>query len=117
MKNWIFLKITVSMRPIIRREEDYQLLDIRERRKFLNRIMRFTKNADIQYATFSVEKKHIADSLGLTVALSKKLSGFIRENYGFFAGFERIVLYYDNGQGELGKLLATVFRCCYRRPK
>ena len=95
--------------PIIRREEDYQYLSITERRKCLNRIMTFAKNCEISYITFSAEKKHMSDSLGLTVALSKQLSTFIREEYDFFSGFNRIVVYYDNGQVELNKLLASVF--------
>jgi len=95
--------------PIIRREEDYQFLSIKERRRCLNRIMTFAKNTDISYTVFSIEKKHLSSSLDLTVQLSKKLSNFIRENYGFFSEFDHIVLYYDNGQVELGKLLATVF--------
>ena len=95
--------------PIIRREEDYQNFSITERRKCLNRILTFAKNSDISYVTFSVEKKHFADSINLTVALSKQLSAFIREEYMFFNQFDRIVIYYDNGQVELNKLLASVF--------
>ena len=95
--------------PIIRREEDYQYLSITERRKCLNRIMTFAKNCEISYITFSAEKKHMFDSLGLTVALSKQLSAFIREEYSFFAQFDKIIVYYDNGQVELNKLLASVF--------
>ena len=95
--------------PIIRREEDYQYLSITERRKCLNRIMTFAKSCEISYITFSVEKKHMSDSLSLTVALSKQLSAFIREEYAFFTQFDKIIVYYDNGQVELNKLLASVF--------
>jgi len=95
--------------PIIRREEDYQTLSITERRKFLNRIMSFARNSEISYVTFSIEKKHTTDSLSLTVSLSKQLSTFIREEYSFFNQFDRIIVYYDNGQIELNKLLASVF--------
>lgn len=95
--------------PIIRREEDYRNLSITERRKCLNRILSFAKNVDISYITFSAEKKNIPDSLGLTVTLSKQLSAFIREEYSFFAGFDKIIVYYDNGQVELNKLLASIF--------
>ena len=95
--------------PIIRREEDYQNYSITERRKFLNRILTFAKNCDISYVTFSVEKKHMSDSLGLTLALSKQLSAFVREEYAFFTQFDKIIVYYDNGQVELNKLLASVF--------
>ncbi len=95
--------------PTIRREEDYQNLSITERRKVLNRILTFAKNCDISYITFSVEKKHISDALALTVALTKQLSSFIREEYAFFSTFDKIIVYYDNGQVELNKLLASVF--------
>lgn len=95
--------------PIIRREEDYQNLSITERRKCLNRILTFAKNCEISYITFWVEKKHMSDSLGLTVALSKQLSAFIREEYSFFAQFDKIIIYYDNGQVELNKVLASIF--------
>lgn len=95
--------------PIIRREEDYQFLNIQERRRCLNKITSFAKLSDITYTVFSAEKKNLSSPLDLTVQLSKKLSIFIRENYGFFTDFDRIVLYYDNGQVELGKLLAAVF--------
>lgn len=95
--------------PIIRREEDYQSLTISERRKCLNRILTFAKNCEISYITFSVDKKHLSDSIDLTVALSKQLSSFILEEYAFFAQFDKIIVYYDNGQVELNKLLASVF--------
>jgi len=69
----------------------------------------FAKNVDISYIAFSVEKKHFTDSLQLTVALTKQLSAFIRQEYAFFSQFDRIVVYYDNGQVELNKVLASVF--------
>lgn len=95
--------------PIIRREEDYRNLSITERRRCLNRILTFAKYSDISYITFTVEKKHITDSLQLTIALTKQLSSFVRDEYAFFAKFDRIIVYYDNGQIELNKLLASVF--------
>lgn len=95
--------------PIIRREEDYQNFSIIERRKFLNRILSFAKSVNIAYKTFSIEKKCFSDTLHLTVALTKKLSSFIQNEYEFFSLFDRIIVYYDNGQVELNKLLASVF--------
>ncbi len=95
--------------PIIRREEDYQNLSITERRRLLNRILTFAKNCDISYITFSIEKKHISDAVSLAVALSKQLSAFIREEYTFFSDFDKIIIYYDNGQVELNRIIASVF--------
>lgn len=95
--------------PIIRREADYANMDIPERRRLINRIITFTKKVDIQYATFYVDKKHISDSVSLTVGLSKQLSAFIKNEYAFFDSFDKVIIYYDNGQVELGKMLATIF--------
>ena len=95
--------------PIIRREEDYQFMDVPERRRILGRLIAFVRSVDISYKAFSAEKKQTSDSVLLTVALSKSLSGFIRENYSYFLAYERIVVYYDNGQIELGRILASVF--------
>lgn len=95
--------------PIIRREEDYSNMNIPERRKCLNFILTFAKKVDFKYASFYVEKKHIPDSVALAFSLSKQLSAFIRDEEAFFNNFDKVIIYYDNGQGELGKILATVF--------
>ncbi len=95
--------------PIIRREEDYQTLTVTERRRYLNHILTFAKKCDIAYISFHVEKKHISDSIDLTVSLTKQLSAFIREEFTFLSAFDKIIIYYDNGQVELNKILASVF--------
>ena len=95
--------------PIIRREEDYKGFDVRYRRRCLNAITSFARKVDIKYKAFFVEKKFIKDSLQLIVALSKQLSEFINNNKNYFNGFNKIIVYYDNGQGELNKILTTVF--------
>ena len=95
--------------PIIRREEEYAYLSVAERRSCLNKLVAFAKSVPITYVSFCAEKKHIRDELGLTVALSKMLFGFLKDNLAYFTDFDRVVVYYDNGQVELNKILASVF--------
>lgn len=45
----------------------------------------------------------------LTTKLSKAISGILRDNYDYFESFDRIIIYYDNGQIELTKILTTLF--------
>lgn len=59
--------------------------------------------------SFMVEKRFIKDDLHLNSSLSKQLSGFINSNKKVFDGYDKVVIYYDNGQGELNKILTTVF--------
>ena len=71
--------------------------------------MAFIRKADIRYKSIFIEKKHIEDSVEAAGKLSKKLSGFIREHYDFFLSFDRIKIYYDNGQVEVTRILSSVF--------
>ena len=95
--------------PLIRREEDYLYMSIPERRRLLNKLIAFTRKTDIRYRTCMVEKRHHPDSMSLTIALSKQLSRFLGDNLSYFHDYERIVVYYDNGQIELNRILASVF--------
>ncbi|MCQ2106495.1 MAG: hypothetical protein MJZ26_11975 [Fibrobacter sp.] len=37
--------------------------------------------------------------------MSKEISLFLRENLDYFQSFEDVILYYDNGQHELNRIL------------
>ena len=41
--------------------------------------------------------------------MSRELGELIRSNYEYFTSWERIVIYYDNGQKELTNLVNSVF--------
>ena len=62
--------------PIIRKEESYKNMDIVERRRIFNKMMAFIRSIDLQYKSFSIEKKHIQDSVEATGRLSKQISLF-----------------------------------------
>ena len=95
--------------PIIRRENEYVFLSIDERRRILNSMVTFIKHCDIRYHCFHIEKKHIEDSVQATAKLSVLISRFIKDNYAEFLSFGKVKIYYDNGQVELSRLLASVF--------
>ena len=41
--------------------------------------------------------------------ITLELSSFLKENYKYFSQFEKIFIYYDNGQIELSKTLVAIF--------
>ena len=94
--------------PIIRREAPYEYLDIKERRHIFNKMVAFTRQLNISFKCFHIEKKHISDSIEASGKLSKQLSAFIRENYNDFLAYDIIKVYYDNGQVELTRILSSV---------
>ena len=94
---------------IIRREAEYQFDTVNQRRKYLNTLIAFCRRANIRYTSFTAEKRHIGDAIALTIALSKQLAEFLRDNLAFFQEFDRVIVYYDNGQTELNRILASIF--------
>lgn len=95
--------------PLIRRESDYANLELDERRYLFNCLFNFARTTDIQYKTIAVNKKELKHQFDLNARISKQLSLFINENLSFFLCFDKVVLYYDNGQTELTKILVAVF--------
>ena len=94
---------------IIRREEEFQYLHIQERRKMINRLFLFSLKSGISYCSFIAEKRKCQDSVQLTMELSRKLAAFIMKNMDSLLQYEKIIVYYDNGQVELSRVLASVF--------
>lgn len=102
--------------PIIRKEEIYKDMDIVERRRIFNKMMAFIRSIDLQYKCFSIEKRHIKDSVEATGKLSKQISLFVRNHFNEFLTFEDVKIYYDNGQVEVSKLLSSVFNALLPNP-
>ncbi len=94
--------------PLIRREAPYEHLNIRERRKIINKMVAFTRQLDISFKCFYIEKKHTANLNDTSAKLSKKITKFIQENYSHFLAYDQIKVYYDNGQIELTRILSSV---------
>ena len=95
--------------PIIRKEEPYSDLSIKERRNILNKLVAFYRNVDISYKCFMIEKKHIDDEVESVTKLSKQISSFIKEHYDDMLSYNEVKIYYDNGQVEVTKILSSVF--------
>lgn len=99
----------IHVGPIVRMEGKYKEIDYLERRRILNKMVSFTKQLNISYKNFHVEKKHIVDDVETSSKLSKQISAFIREKYQDFLKYDVVKIYYDNGQHELTKILVSVF--------
>lgn len=95
--------------PIIRREQPYHNMTIDERRHLLYLIRSFTLHTPIKYTSLIINRKEATEKFTLTAVISRKLKEFITENLKYFSEFNKIIVYYDNGQQELNLVLNTVF--------
>lgn len=95
--------------PIIRREEVFSRLSIDERRKLLFKMLNFVAYSPIAYEVAVVNRKETPDKISLSTRLEREISKVIEKHKAFFDNYDKIIVYYDNGQIELGTILNTVF--------
>ncbi|MCL2821474.1 MAG: hypothetical protein FWD38_11740 [Oscillospiraceae bacterium] len=93
--------------PIIRREDRYKNFNIDERKKLLNALIHFNRRVNVMYNVLYIEKKECADIIDVITKLSKKIHVFIKKHEDFFHQFDKINVYYDNGQIELTRILTS----------
>lgn len=103
----------IHTHPIIRREPPYDVLSIDERRKILNKMLRFTMACDINYFNIVIDRKEAENKMALSAKIAKSLSKFINEHYEYFIPYDSIIVYYDNGQQELSVILNTILNTLF----
>lgn len=109
LENIGYYNHVIHTEPLIRREEDYKNLSPNERRCIFSKLYYFVKKSKICYKAFVFKKQEYSGTLELGKRMIKELSKFIREHLEYFQEFDKIILYYDNGQQELNQILHTVF--------
>lgn len=99
----------IHMADLIMRRGDYSDFDIKTRKSIFKAIFHFSKHVPIKCKTVIVDKKYTDSSKILKQKLSFLIDEMIIENEYYFDKFDRVVMYYDNGQEILGTILDTVF--------
>ncbi len=98
----------VHTEPLIRREKPYLYFQPNERRAIFSKLYFFTLGCDIKYKSFVFQKNEFENNFKLEARMARDISLFIRDNLTYFQQFEKVILYYDNGQHELNRILNTV---------
>lgn len=95
--------------PLIRRESIYSNLKIKERRKIFSALFHFARRSNFKYLCISIDKKYCLDRIDLIQKISKGLSAEVGRKDGIFKSFNHFIVYYDNGQVKLTKIITSVF--------
>jgi len=94
--------------PLIRREGIYLDWSTVARKQIFNKLFYFARDIPFTYHTLVVDKRQLSDQVQLTDWLSKRLSAFLLAHLEELLSYDKLVLYYDNGQIELTKILVSV---------
>lgn len=99
----------IHVGPLIRREQNYRNELMEDRKKLFKTLFHFTRKIPVSYICAKVKKSECVDVVDITTKLSKSISRVLREHLEYFEGFDKIIVYYDNGQVELTKILTSLF--------
>lgn len=94
--------------PVIRREDVFSNYTVDERRKLLYKMLNFYNSCDIFHETVIINRKEAVDKLALSGKLAKGITDMIRQHQNYFNQFDKVIVYYDNGQIELSSILNAV---------
>lgn len=95
--------------PVIRREKIFANYSVDERRKLLYKILNFTISCPISHYTIAVNRKEARSKVELSGKLGREITKMIDSNQSKFLTYDRVIVYYDNGQDELSVILNTAF--------
>jgi hypothetical protein len=94
--------------PLVRREGDYEFENTVRRKQLFNRLFNFARNASFTYCNLVVDKRKLDDPVMLDAMLSRQLMECVNRNLAWFQSFDKIIVYYDNGQNEVRRILSAV---------
>lgn len=103
----------IHIGPIIRRELPYRNEQMEDRKRLFNALFNFARKLPVTYICAKVKKSECADVVELTTKLSKSVSRVLKDHSEYFESFDKIIVYYDNGQVELTKILTTLFNVLF----
>lgn len=99
----------IHMSDLIMRRGDYSKFDIKMRKSIFNSIYQFSRKIPVKYHTIIIDKRFIDNGNVLRKQIINEVNQMIKNNEGYFNKFDKIVMYYDNGQEPLGYILDSLF--------
>ena len=94
---------------LIANRDEYHVFDIDTRKNIFKTLFNFSRKIDAKYKTIMTNKKYINNSKTLKDKLGIEIRQLVENNKSFFDKYDKITIYYDNGQESLGKILDKEF--------
>jgi len=98
---------------IVRGEDEYRTMDVDIRKRAFTRLFAFARQAPFTYQSFHFRKRETPDRLTLKGAISKAVAQYLRDHAEYFLAFDKVIVYYDNGQAEITDVLNTLLNAFF----
>lgn len=99
----------IHLAYLIAKRGDYSHFDFERRKSIFWAIFYFSSRVKVKIRTVIVDKRYINEKAQLNMELAREISRFINDNQDYISSFDKIVIYYDNGQENLATILDALF--------
>ncbi len=99
----------IHLAYLIAKRGDYSNFSLKKRQSIFWAIFYFSIRTKVRIRTIIVDKNYINKKTQLNINLVRKIGNFVKEYADYINSFDKIVIYYDNGQETLATLLDVVF--------
>ena len=93
---------------LVARRGDYTHFDFKQRKDIFWAIFYFSKRVKVKIHTIIVDKRFKNSKSQLNKELAIKINEFFNSISYYIDQFEKVVVYYDNGQDSLGAIIDTL---------
>lgn len=98
----------IHLADLVSRRGDYSHFNLEKRKNIFWSIFHFSRKAPVKIHTIIVDKHYINNKSQLNRELAKDISSFFDLINDYINKFEKVVIYYDNGQESLGTIIDTL---------
>lgn len=98
----------IHLADLIARRGDYAHFDFKQRQNIFWSIFFFSKRVKVKIYTIIVDKRFKNNKTQLNRELAGEINNFFNSISDYMNEFEKVVVYYDNGQDALGAIIDTL---------
>ena len=99
----------IHMALLVAKRGEYSNYNLEKRRNIFWTLFYFILKSTLKIKTIVIDKKYQNTRKQLNKELFKQIEDFINSNKEYFEKFEKIYIYYDNGQEQLNYILDSAF--------
>lgn len=98
----------IHLADFVARRGDYAHFDLEQRKNIFWSIFYFSKRVKVKIHTIIVDKRYKNNKTQLNRELAIEINKFFESISDYMNEFEKVVIYYDNGQEALGAIIDTL---------
>lgn len=91
--------------PILNGHDDYEGMDFKTRKSYFNLFFIDVQHLPITYQTFIYKRSELGGKEAFVARMRRDITNLLFDNLSYFQSFDRVKIYYDDGQEIVAKAL------------